>query len=92
MATLKVRCIRRDGEDLDRRIDGIGGDGFYHVIENAIWNIQSNVHLYYTMVDGEVALLEVGKHPLTGRLFLQTAGDDYPDNNLLHLPECPAGG
>lgn len=88
MATLRVDCITRDSLDLDQRIDAIGGEGFYDLIDTAIFNIQNNVHIYYTMVAGNVALIEVRRHPVSGRLFLQTAADNFPDNNLLRLPEC----
>ena len=88
MATLKVTCITRDSADVDRRIDAIGGDGFHHLIDDAIRYLQTGVHLYYTLVGGNVALLEVKQHPVSGRLFLQTQGDNYPYNNLLHLPAC----
>ena len=88
MATLRVDCITRDSSDWDRRIDAIGGDGFYHDIDTAIGNIQNSVHTYYTLVNGDVALVVVKQHPTSGRLFLQTIADNYPSNNLLHLPEC----
>ena len=88
MATRRVDCITRDRLDLDHRIDAIGGEGFYRLIDDAIRDIQFGLHTYYTMVDGKVALIEVKQHPKTGRLFLQTLGDRYPQNNLLSLPEC----
>ena len=88
MATLRVDCITRDSSDLDRRIDAIGGAGFYDLLDTAIRNIQTGVHIYYTMVGGNVAVIEVQKHPTSGRLFLQTVGDKWPHNNLLSLPEC----
>ena len=88
MATLKVECITRDSSDLDRRIDAIGGVGFYHLIDRAIRESQNGSNIYYTTVRGEVALIVVRKHPTSGLLFLQTVADQYPHNNLLHLPEC----
>jgi hypothetical protein len=88
VATLQVKCITRDNADLDQRIDAIGGDGFYRLIDDAISDIQNNIHIYYTLVNGQVAILVVKKHPVSGRLFLQTIADNYPHNNLLSLPEC----
>ena len=88
MATLHVQCITRDSLDTDQRIDAVGGVGFYHLIDDAIHNIQNNIHTYYTLVNGQVAILVVRQHPVSGRLFLQTIADNYPHNNLLNLPEC----
>lgn len=88
MATLRVECITPDSSDTDRRIDAVGGEGFYHTIDEAIRNIQNNIHTYYTMVNGAVALIVVREHPRSGRLFLQTLDDHWPQNNLLNLRRC----
>ncbi len=76
MATLRVDCITPDRFDTDQRIDAIGGEGFYHLIDTAIWNIENNIHTYYTLVNAKVALIVVKQHPVSGRKFLQTIADN----------------
>ncbi|MGI8705095.1 MAG: DUF3892 domain-containing protein [Sphingomicrobium sp.] len=81
-------CITPDQWDEDRRIDAVGGEGFYRLIDDVIRDIQTGLHTYYTMVDGQIAPIVVERHPKSGRLFLQTIGDRWPHNNLLHLRRC----
>lgn len=89
MANYQVTCIRRDGSDADRRIDRLGGQDWNDTIDSVIQFIQSGGHRFWTAADGKSVWVEVRQHPVSGRLFLQTEGDNYPNNNLLKLPECP---
>lgn len=87
MAELRVTCIRRDGTDADRRIDGIGGVGFYHTIDQAIAFILNGTNQYWTHVQGKSVWVEVAYRP-NGVAYLKTENDGFPPNNLLSLPEC----
>jgi len=89
MADYQVTCIRRDGRDADRRIDRLGGSGWNDTIDNVIRFIQSGAHSFWTMAGGRRAQVAVKRHPVSGRLYLATEPDKYPNNNLLSLPECP---
>jgi hypothetical protein len=88
MADYQVTCIRRDGSDLDRRIDRLGGPGWNDTIDNVIHFIQSGAHRFWTSANGVSVWVEVRRHPTSGRLYLATQNDGYPPNNLLSLPEC----
>lgn len=87
MSVLKVTCITRDELDADRMINAIGGDGFYHTIDEAIGYINSRTHQYWTKVEDESVWLEVGYRP-NGIAYLKTEYDDFPPNSLLSFAEC----
>lgn len=88
MADYQVTCIRRDGSDMDRRIDRLGGSDWNDSIDNVIDWIQSGAHRFWTSVNGVSVWSEVRQHPVSRRLYLATQSDGYPPNNLLSLPEC----
>lgn len=87
MAYLQVTCHTPDGADADQRIDAIGGDGWYHPIDDAIRNIESYVHNYWTSVAGVRADAIVAKRA-NGRKYLKTTADGIEPNNLLALRRC----
>jgi hypothetical protein len=87
MSDLRITCITPDGSDADRRIDAVGGNGFYHTIEEAIAFIQSGTHRYWTHVQGKSVWVEVAHRP-KGVAYLKTEDDGFPPNNLLSLPDC----
>jgi hypothetical protein len=86
MADLQITCITPDSSDADRRIDAVGGDNFYHTIDEAIANIRNGVHQYWTHV-GKSVWVEVAYRP-NGVAYLKTEDDGFPPNNLLSLPTC----
>lgn len=90
---IQISCIRRDGADPDRRIDGFGGihngERWYLSIEDLIDWILNKGHTFYTSVSGRRVNVVVRRHPESGRLYVTTEGDGFPPNNLLSLPECP---
>ncbi len=88
MADYQVTCIRRDGTDLDRRIDRLGGPGWNDHIDNVIRWIETGAHRFWTSVGGRSVWVVVAVHPTSHRKFLRTQTDHYPNNNLLSLPEC----
>lgn len=94
MADYQVKCIRRDGRDIDRRIDRLGGiapDGatWNDTIDNVVQFIRNQQHRFWTSVNGKSVWVVVRVHPTSGRYYLATENDGYPPNNLLSLPECP---
>ena len=89
MADYQVTSIRRDGRDLDRRIDRLGGPAFNDTIDNVIRFIRSGDHKFWTTAGGKSVWVVVRQHPTSGRHYLATENDGFPPNNLLSLPECP---
>lgn len=93
MADYQVQCIKRDGADADRRIDGIGGvsggQRWYLSIDEAIRWIEQGKGRFYVTAFGRSVWVIVKIHPTSGRKYLTTEGDGFPPNNLLNLPNCP---
>lgn len=89
MADLEITHIRRDGADLDRRIDMLAGPSFPPTpIDDVIANIQTGVHTYFVAAHHLwTAPIEVIRHPKTQRLFLRTVPNGRYDDNLYSLPE-----
>lgn len=88
MAAFQVRCIGSAGADADRRIACLAGYGWIKNIDVVITEINLGVNSYWTLVYGYHADIVVHRHPVSNRTFLQTVGDNYPDNYLLSLPDC----
>lgn len=89
MADVQVTCSTKDGPDLDRRIDGIGGTGgggWYLTTAQAIQSIKAGTNTFYTNVNGVRANVLVRGHP--PREYLTTSPDGIRPNNLLALPDC----
>ncbi|WP_081714738.1 DUF3892 domain-containing protein [Asticcacaulis sp. AC466] len=89
MADYRVTWIRRDGNDMDRRIDRLGGPGWDGgSIDQVIAWIRSG-HRFWTSVNNVSVWIAIKRHPTSGRDYLATEPDSYPANNLLSLPDCP---
>lgn len=89
----QVRCHKPDNNDLDRRIQGIGGvnpdkANWYLGIDEAIRKIEDKTYEFYVVVSGREVKVIVGVRP-SGRKYLTTEPDSFPPNNLLALPHCP---
>lgn len=87
----RADCHTPDNLDTDRRIQGLGGtvpQVWWYGIDTIIRMIGEG-EVFYTLVNGDVAIIVVAKHPTSGRQYLKTQPDSYPYNNLLHLPHCP---
>lgn len=84
MSDYQVKWIIPDGNDADRRIDAIGGDGFCHRLDDAIYNIQRGIHSFY--VQNGFYRVNVIVASRNGRLYLKTENDGLEPNNLLSLP------
>ncbi|WP_260582085.1 DUF3892 domain-containing protein [Sphingopyxis sp. PET50] len=92
MTTYRAECHTPDNLDTDRRLQGLGGSHphvWWYGIDTIIRMIDGGNDIFYTMVDGKVALIEVATHPVSKRRYLKTVRDSYPYNNLLYLPHCP---
>lgn len=91
MTTFRADCHSPDNFDTDRRIQGLGGTvphPWWYAIDTIIGMIDRG-ETFYTMVDGEVALIVVETHPTSRRRYLRTLKDSVLRNNLLYLPHCP---
>ena len=89
MANIQVTCHTPDNNDPDRRIQGLGGRGWWKSIDTLISEIQNGVNQYWTVAAGQSVWVVVKQHPHSGRLYLTTEVDGFPPNNLLKLPVCP---
>jgi hypothetical protein len=88
MANLQITCHVPDGLDRDQRIDAIGGVGWKHLIDDAIYNIERRINSYWTFAAGVRADVIVAQRP-NGRKYLKTTADGIEPNNLLALSRCP---
>jgi len=89
MSDYQVTCIIPDGQDVDRRIDSIGGTaggGWKLKLDDANQHIKSGTHRFWTVADGESVWIVVAvRH---GKKYLKTTADGLEPNNLLALPTC----
>jgi hypothetical protein len=88
MSDYRITHSRKDGSDLDRRLDGFLIDGRYYDIDQVIDWIWNGIHRFWVSVYGRSVWVEVQQHAHSGRKFLTTEGDGFPPNNLLALPDC----
>lgn len=86
MATLRVDTIAAECLNGESCVKALVGAGFRHAADVAISNIQNNVHTYYTIADGEVALIDVRDHPLSGRPVFWIITKSYASSDLSCLP------
>ena len=86
MASYDVTCSRKDGADDDQRLEGLGGAGWYHTIDEVIANIGRGDT--YWVNNGTRVAVPVLTHPKSKRQYLTTAPDGLRQNNLLFLREC----
>ena len=86
MASYDVTCSRKDGPDEDQRLEGLGGVGWYHTIDEVIANIGRGDS--YWVNNGKRVQVVVVTHAKTQRKYLTTSPDGLRQNNLLFLREC----
>ena len=85
----QVTAHRPDNADADRRLQGLGGSGWYNDIDSLIAGIESKIfRLWTTTPDGKSVWVKVEVRPRTGRKYLKTEADGVEPNNLLALPRC----
>ncbi|MDP3674905.1 MAG: DUF3892 domain-containing protein [Novosphingobium sp.] len=87
MAHHYVSCHTPDNRDPDRRIQGLGGFGWWFTIDQIIEMI-GNGHTFSVLVAGRQVAVVVRSHGIIGRRYLTTEADGFPPNNLLHLALC----
>ena len=85
---LQITCITKhpDHADRHRRIQYVGGTGFYDAETAAIANVKRDPHYYYVSEQGKSVWVIVRTHD--GRDYLKTENDRFLPDNLLSLPEC----
>ena len=89
MTTFYARCHTPDNYDTDRRIQGLGGAGWWDTIDNIIRAIDMGNTFYTQPAYGQGQLIVVATHPRSGRRYLKTVADGVEPNNILSLPRCP---
>ncbi len=87
MATYYATCHSPDNSDTDRRIQGLGGAGWWWSIDTIIYMIDSG-HVFYTSPPIGTGKKIVTRTHANGRRYLTTEGDGFPPNNILNLPKC----
>lgn len=89
MADLQATCHTPDNDDPDRRLQGLGGAGWRHSVDQIIAAIQAGRDRYWTTTANRQSVwVEVHRHPRSGRLYIKTSADGVEPNNLLSLPRC----
>lgn len=91
----RIDCTVKDGPDLDRRIDRVGGwengtapNGSWCIpLDDAI-ALYDQGYRFHVVVNGYRVDVFPLRHPISGRRYLTTEADGYPPNNLLRLPDC----
>lgn len=81
-----VNCHVPDNADPDRRMQGIGGIGWYMRVDEVLANLDRGETFYVNVAGRQVRVIP-GKHT-SGRRYITTEGDGFPPNNLLNLPRC----
>jgi hypothetical protein len=84
----QITCITKlpNHQDRHRRIQAVGGNGFYDSEDTAIANVKRDRQYYYVSEQGKSVWVKVQKHD--GRDYLKTENDRFLPDNLLSLPEC----
>jgi hypothetical protein len=86
--TYYATCHTPDNFDLDRRIQGLGGAGWWWNIDTIITMIDQG-HVFYTSPPNGVGRkIIVAVHPTSRRRYLKTEADGFVPNNILALPLC----
>jgi hypothetical protein len=84
----QITCITKHPthEDRHRRIQAVGGSGFYDSEDVAIANVKRDPQYYFVSELGKSVWVIVRKHD--GRDYLKTENDRFLPDNLLALQEC----
>lgn len=88
MASFQVTCHAPDDMDAERRIRGLGGQGWWFPTESIIQMIENREHEFWASIDRQRHEITVGRHGVTGRKYLTTAAGGFPPKGLLSLPNC----
>jgi hypothetical protein len=84
----QITCITKlpNHQDRHRRIQAVGGTGFYDSEDTAIANVKRDPQSYLVTEQGKSVWVIVRNHD--GRDYLKTQNDRFLPDNLLSLPEC----
>lgn len=84
----QITCITKlpTHEDRHRRIQAVGGSGFYDAEDTAITNVKRDPEYYYVSEQGKSVWVKVATHDR--REYLKTQNDRFLPDNLLSLSEC----
>lgn len=88
MAVYYVSCYTPDNTDPDRRIQGLGGTGWWKPIDDIIWRIDSGIDQFWLEHAPMPTKVIVKQHGLFGKKYLSTLPDSLLGNNLLFQPVC----
>jgi hypothetical protein len=88
MASFEVTCHEPDEMNAERRIRGVGGQGWWFPTDAIIQMIENGQHEFWLSAGSERVELAVGRHGVGGRTYLTTAGGEFPPKVLLRLPVC----
>lgn len=90
MSTYYATCHTPDNNDIDRRIQGLGGPVMGWLNVDTIILMIDQGHTFYTAPPyGTGQLIVTATHPRTGRRYIKTVNDGVEPNNILSLPRCP---
>ena len=84
----EITCIVPDNNDLDRRIQKIGGAGWIQSLDSAIESIEDGTFSYYVIDKDNGDRLNVIIAKRNKRKYLKTETDSKEPNNLLELGVC----
>lgn len=91
MADLQVTCIKRlivDVPNAHAGITHLGGENWLLSRREVIDAINAGTDTFYTLVDGNRAVVRVRSGYLNHPEFVQTEADGQWTNNLLELTSC----
>ena len=91
MASFQVACHTPDDLDAERRIRGLGGQGWWFPTEAIIQIIDKGQHEFWVSINGQRIDVAVGTHGVGGRKYLTTDAGEFPPKSLLSLPVCQLG-
>ena len=89
MPDFKIVRTRKDGADVDRRIDAVMlANGSIYDVDRIIAAIKAGDRFWTFVAPGPSAWVYVQRHWLTKREYITTSADGLGINNLLKLPDC----
>lgn len=88
MASFQVTCHAPDDINAERRIRGLGGQGWWFPTDSIIQIIENRQHEFWVSIDKQRVELAVKRHGVTGSKYLTTAAGEFPPKSLLSLPVC----
>jgi hypothetical protein len=88
MAAFQVTCHTPDEMNAERRIRGLGGQGWWFPTDAVIQMIEKGQHEFWVSINQQRVDLVVGRHGVAGRTYITTGEGEFPPNKLLRLPVC----